>query len=323
MTMLYRLENPIPIPALKYINTYILDCDDQSIIVDPGMTRQCGESVTRFIEEKKLPKNKIVLLTHFHVDHVAATPLLDPEIVYMHDADLNHVKRMVDEWPLVLEVMKETFLKGGMPHREVDLLEKKHPAMSRIEVFKQLRELDPEPAPEHMDIGSCSLSTIHLPGHTPGSMAIDLGGGEYIVGDTVLGDITPNIALIDWNTNPLRDYLGSLRKLLSLKPRRLYPGHRSIIENPKERIMELLRHHNRRLSEVLTILSKSGRPLTAYQVASMMEWDVSYSEWSEFPIAQKYFALGEALSHLKYLLVKGLVTVEEADDVFLFSVKQG
>jgi hypothetical protein len=49
-----------------------------------------------------------------------------------------------------------------------------------------------------------------------------------------------------------------------------------------------------RLDEILRILN--GDVLTAYAVASRMTWDIR-GVWEEFPIAQKWFASGEALSH--------------------------
>ncbi|MDD1766288.1 MAG: hypothetical protein LUQ00_00005, partial [Candidatus Methanomethyliaceae archaeon] len=67
----------------------------------------------------------------------------------------------------------------------------------------------------------------------------------------------------------------------------------------KERIRELKRHHEARLKEVLSILGK-GRQ-NAFQVALQMTWDIGYKSWDSFPSAQKLFAFGEAMAHLKYL----------------------
>ncbi|MCE4614589.1 MAG: MBL fold metallo-hydrolase [Desulfurococcales archaeon] len=317
---LHRLVNEIPIPALKTINTYIINCGSRTVLFDPGMTMEGASNIMSYLERNNFPRHLIVILTHFHVDHVAATPHLNPDEVYMHRDDRNHILRMVDEWPHVLDVMKNVFSKGGMPREEVDLLDKKHPAMSRIDVFRSLRALEPQPVPEEFTIGDCTFQVIHTPGHTPGSMAIHIGDRQYIIGDTVLSNITPNIALIDWSTNPLNDYLKSLRKLSELNPVRLYPGHREVIEDPKKRISELMVHHNHRLGEVLGILDKSKEPLTAYEVASQMTWDVAFKKWSEFPIAQKYFAIGEALSHLKYLVGKGRISLDEFNGIYKFSI---
>ncbi|MEB3758397.1 MAG: MBL fold metallo-hydrolase [Desulfurococcales archaeon] len=318
MLHVYRLENPIPIPALKTLNTYLIPCGDRTLVIDPGMTVESASTVLEKIREEGLPGTVTVLLTHFHVDHVAATPYLDPEEVYMHEADRNHVIRMVDEWPRALESMEDLFLKAGMPHGEVSLLGKKHPAMSRIDVFRKLRNMGPRQAPPKLTVGSCELEIIHTPGHTPGSISIHIGGGRWIVGDTVLGDITPNIALINWETDPLGDYLGSLQRLLRVEPRIMYPGHRSVIGDPEERIKELILHHERRLREIIDVLSSSPVQINAYRIASRMTWDVAYSDWRNFPLSQKYFAVAEALSHLKYLVVRGLAGLSTRNGVYYF-----
>ena len=38
-----------------------------------------------------------------------------------------------------------------------------------------------------------------------------------------------------------------------------------------------------------------------------MTWNIRCRSWEDFPLLQKYFAVGEALSHLDYLEVRGEV----------------
>ena len=58
-------------------------------------------------------------------------------------------------------------------------------------------------------------------------------------------------------------------------------------------------HYQNRLDEVLNVLNK-GR-MSAYQVASQITWDLTYNSWEQFPLEQKWFATGEAISHLEHL----------------------
>jgi hypothetical protein len=46
---------------------------------------------------------------------------------------------------------------------------------------------------------------------------------------------------------------------------------------------------------------------TAYALASKIHWNVRYKSWDEFPLFQKYLALGETVAHLNLLEQKGLV----------------
>ena len=94
------------------------------------------------------------------------------------------------------------------------------------------------------------------------------------------------------------------------------PGHRGLISDCRGRISELERHHQARLEEVLDILQQG--PLSAYQIASQMTWDMSYGSWEQFPFYQKWFATGEALAHLAHLVQerKVLMTGEEKGKIF-------
>jgi hypothetical protein len=96
------------------------------------------------------------------------------------------------------------------------------------------------------------------------------------------------------------------------------PGHRRLIDNPGARIAELKMHHAQRLNEVLTILQKG--PLSAFQTASQMTWDIDCDSWDQFPVAQKWFALGEAISHLRYLEEAGRIVRTMVDETTKFSL---
>jgi hypothetical protein len=62
------------------------------------------------------------------------------------------------------------------------------------------------------------------------------------------------------------------------------------------------------LNEVAAILEKG--PQHAYRVASRMTWDLKADSWEAFPRAQKWFATGEAIAHLRYLEAAGSVVRE-------------
>jgi hypothetical protein len=50
-----------------------------------------------------------------------------------------------------------------------------------------------------------------------------------------------------------------------------------------------------------------------------MTWDIGYKSWGLFPPAQKLFAFGEALAHLKYLEEEGQVGWEmEKNEIGFF-----
>lgn len=95
------------------------------------------------------------------------------------------------------------------------------------------------------------------------------------------------------------------------------PSHRGILRNCKKRIKELKNHHQKRADEVVSILEEGIQ--NAYQVASHMIWDVTYDSWDLLPVIQKWFAVGEAIAHLKYLEEKGMIRKEIKDQKIIYS----
>jgi glyoxylase-like metal-dependent hydrolase (beta-lactamase superfamily II) len=138
----------------------------------------------------------------------------------------------------------------------------------------------------------------------------------FVAGDHILSDITPTLTLWSDEWNPLKEYLASLDKVYELDIELVLPGHRDTFRNPRERIQELKHHHQKRLDEIISILEKGRK--NAFQIASRMTWDIIYDSWDLFPVTQKWFATGEAISHLKYLEEKGIINkqIEEQKAVY-------
>jgi hypothetical protein len=53
-----------------------------------------------------------------------------------------------------------------------------------------------------------------------------------------------------------------------------------------------------------------------------MTWDIVYDSWDLFPVPQKWFATGEAISHLKYLEEKGIIQKEIRKQTRIYSLSK-
>ena len=84
----------------------------------------------------------------------------------------------------------------------------------------------------------------------------------------------------------------------------LLPAHRAETGNLATRVDELTAHHARRVENALETLRREPG-LTAYEIAGRMAWSIRCRDWADFPLTQKFFAVGEALAHLDYLTVRG------------------
>ena len=51
-----------------------------------------------------------------------------------------------------------------------------------------------------------------------------------------------------------------------------------------------------------------------------MDWDLSYKTWDEFPVQQKWFAIGEVIAHLRYLEQKNLVKREQYENQTRYAI---
>lgn len=256
-------------------------------------------------------------ITHMHADHSGLVSTLAREgaRIYIGQLDAEIIRSSTPEhW----EKMIDSARKCGFPGEELEKAVGSHPGRryspNTSLDFHALRDGDT------ISVGGYLFECIETPGHTPGHICLYEPGKKILIcGDHILFDITPNITLSVEERNPLKEYLTSLDKVYDLDVELVLPGHRSIFRNQKERIRELKQHHQTRLKEVISILGKGKQ--NAFQVASQMTWDIGYKSWDSFPPAQKLFAFGEAMAHLKYLEEEGQVAwgMEEQGIMFFIT----
>ena len=163
-----------------------------------------------------------------------------------------------------------------------------------------------------IDLGNRALTIIELPGHTPGNTMFYLRDQQIMfTGDHILFDITPNITHWQGFEDSLGSYLDQLRRVRDIPVRLALPGHRKTGDY-RARIDSILDHHRRRINDALQII-ESHPGMSAYEIAGYMKWKIRAADWDSFPVVQKWFAVGECLSHLDYLLKRNKIRYESAD----------
>jgi glyoxylase-like metal-dependent hydrolase (beta-lactamase superfamily II) len=205
---------------------------------------------------------------------------------------------------------------NGFPADELKAALDRHPGNKYgTDWIPELKVLEDGDA---IDVGDYHFKCVATPGHTMGHICLYEPNKKILVaGDHILIDITPNIQCWSDTQNPLKHYIESLDKVAKLDIDLVLPGHRRLIEDHHSRIDELKEHHKNRLNEVLDILKKPDQH--SYQVASQMSWDIKAESWDHFPVAQKWFATGEALSHLRLLEEEGKIHREIKGGFTVFS----
>jgi glyoxylase-like metal-dependent hydrolase (beta-lactamase superfamily II) len=311
---LYRLEIPLPQNPLKSVNSYVITSPQRNLVIDTGLNREeCMRALQQGLETLHVDLAQTdFFITHLHADHLAlATTIVhDTARIYLNDADAARIaifqKRAGFEQFARLHGMPEDEVKEGLDN---------HPGVkygiSRMPLFHTCKDGDT------FELGGYAFSCVETPGHSFGHMCLYEPTKQYLVsGDHILRDITPNIQSWTEDWNPLVVYLASLEKIKSFDVKLVLPGHRAIFRDCRARIEELKQHHETRALEVLSILA--GGSKTAYQVASVMTWDIVCDSWKEFPVAQKWFAVGEATAHLMYLEALAKIQREMAGGRVLF-----
>lgn len=102
-----------------------------------------------------------------------------------------------------------------------------------------------------------TLRAIFTPGHAPDHLCYLLEEEQALfTGDVILGVGTTVIPL---EGGDLGQYLDTLRRLLTLGVKRIYPGHGPVIENAQEKITQYLEHRLERERQVLDELSSGAK----------------------------------------------------------------
>ena len=317
---LYSFQIDLPDTPLKTLNCYIVRPEDggRCLLVDTGFRHpQCWTALQAGMKEAGLvPGNTDVFLTHAHSDHtgnaaalqeIGCRLLLSAEDFHVYNgwlrdkADESYVPRhRIEGMPA--ELWTELFRSGPVTQFT-------SPPFSVTELFDG----------DELQYGSFHLQCILTPGHTPGHMCLyDAEKEIMFLGDHVLFDITPNICDSRDMEDALRSYLESLRRIRKLPVSLALPAHRSLgtVSLP-ERIDQILAHHERRLAETAAVVRDFG-PVTGYEVAQHLHWKIRARSWDDFPVSQKWFALGETLAHLDYLCNIRAIERLYSDAVYLY-----
>jgi glyoxylase-like metal-dependent hydrolase (beta-lactamase superfamily II) len=178
-------------------------------VIDPG---DDGKRIIAFLDEHKLFPAYIIL-THGHFDHIGAVSVLAKEYrsrgaeksvtIAIHKADAEYLGP--DSPAVHYRSLKSVF--------------------GESEFFNEF--LDPQPSPDMiLDEGDAigSLTVLHLPGHTPGSIGLwDKEAGVLFSGDTLFCGGYGRTDLMGGNTEQL---IKSLNRLFTMDGNiHVYPGH--------------------------------------------------------------------------------------------------
>lgn len=315
---IYRIGVGLPNNPLRELNSYLIRGDESDLLIDTGFRMdECRRDLQAGIGEIGSNIDRLdVLTTHFHSDHSGLVLEFagKDRRIYMSERDYTSIKNELNNTGV--NERRVRCQQEGFSEELLDLIDQTNPVihyrMPRVdERFVPVNEGD------EIRVGDFTLKVIATPGHTAGNIMLWMESEKIMfTGDHVLFGITPNITFFSDVEDSLGDYLDSLRKVRNYPVELALPGHRQT-GNYGERIDTLLKHHEDRLAEAARVVEEHPG-LAAYDIAGLMQWRIRARNWDEFPPVQKWFAVGECLSHLDYLMKRGMVRREMVDGTWKY-----
>jgi len=312
------LRMPLPF-QLNHINLWLLDDGAGWAIADTGVGLDDTRTAWEQLFAAHLGGRPVtrVIVTHFHPDHIGNANWLATRWQ-------TEVWCTQGEWLYAQLAWRS---RGGADGESRQAHYRRHGCSA--DALAQLARrgnhypgLVPEvPAAFHriregdvLTIGARTFEVFTVGGHAPEHACLwDRSGGVLISGDQVLPKITTNVSISPEQptANPLRLYLDSLRRFEPMaRDTLVLPSHGLPFRGLPARLGQLRDHHAARLGEALDALREPRSAAELVPVLFRRELDSH----------QLTFALGEALSHLRYLEEEGrAVRVVDADGVHRFS----
>ena len=306
---IFRIPVRLPENPLRALNSYLIRDTERSLLVDAGFRHEkCREDIMAGFASLGLDISEIdIYLTHMHADHsgLASSIAGRGRRIYISAADLSWLKDVIsvdDNW----ERFNSRYVGASMPESIIKNMAEINPAI-KMSAAPGSHEYTKLYEGDTLSAGGYAFRCVATPGHTPGHMCLwSEETGVMFTGDHVLFDITPNITSWPSVEDSLGEYLESLKAVREYPVKTALPGHRNTGDF-HARIDELIEHHRRRLAEIVDIVS--GNPgISTYEIAGKMKWRIRAVNWDEFPGAQKIFAVGECMSHLDYLCLRGKIS---------------
>ncbi len=286
-------------------NAYLLDTEPLTLI-DTGIgTPEAFDELSAGIKAAghSIESLKRIVLTHKHQDHFGLARRLQDLTgceVFIHTDDrydVTHVSERLDEY---VRIVRERLAAWGAPAGDIERVSQ---MPFRLDKLCGSTAAQPLVDGQTLPCGATELRVIHTPGHTVGSICLQLEN-HLFTGDHVLPGYTPNIGGADIEYDGLLAmYLSSLERIAGLDRPGLtvLPGHDDPVADLTGHVKTTIAHHTQREQQILNLL-QAGGPQTVYELAV-----------KQFGVMHDYHLVlgtGEVHAHLELLIDKNLAAKE-------------
>lgn len=198
------------ISAAGDCNTYLIDCGGDLALVDTGG----GSGVKTILENIRLDgfdakRLKVAFLTHCHFDHIGGAHELKQLTrckLLAHEDEAGAIVNLDEN--VLMDMARDRGLNFKAPKLD-----------------ETVRDGD------CITVGEVGINVLHTPGHTPGCISLSIiekdGKKGIFTGD--IASTTGRLGFINGPGFDLPKWKASIKRLISEKPDRIYPGHNTFM----------------------------------------------------------------------------------------------
>lgn len=299
----------IPVEAFPnfWAYAYLVQIDGDNYLIDCGSgTDSSHENLLNGLTQAGLNPSDLtyILLTHAHIDHFGGLSKLKPLTnakIGCHELDVQTVAHHEARLALISRRLASFLAETGLAEETRDSL------LNIYRFTKALYQSVPVDftyESSKMQIGPFEM--IHLPGHCPGHVAMQLEDVLFC-GDMVVEGVTPHLAPETINPySGLDHYLESLNTLQhwSRDARLILNGHDEPITDLPARIEATHQNLIRRMSKAVKALSE---PLTIAEVCNAV-----YGETGGY---QQLLVIEKTGAYIEYFYEHGMIEMVNPDEV--------
>ncbi|MFK7914866.1 MAG: MBL fold metallo-hydrolase [Pseudomonadales bacterium] len=294
--------------SLNHINLYLLEDDAGWYVVDTGLSLEETSQHWQTIFENELGGKPVigVICTHFHPDHIGQARMITDQFqcpLYMTHAEYYQARAFFGSGPgsgnsRTGWLSQKFYLEAGMPAEYMETLRKMFESRSASGMsmpqmpdgYERLQDGDT------LEIGGRDWRIVIGNGHSPEHACLHCNEIDVLIsGDQILPVITSNVSVhpSEPNANPLKDWMDSHDKLLSLPEETfVLPAHNLPFYGVRARLRDLISHHEDRM---LAIEEHCTQPRTSKDLLPVL-----FAR--ELNPQQMMMALGEAIAHVHLLV---------------------
>lgn len=195
-------------------NCYLIKENDKAILVDTAREKYKN----KILEICKKNNVQLIVLTHGHVDHVQNAAFLSKELgvpVAINKADLKLLGNNMNEKLSAHKLLGRIVLKLSEDSFKNDIIPSFMPSV-------YLNEGD------SLSNFGINCTVIQLPGHTEGSIGLNVWGTDLLVGDALMNMFYPTVSMLYGDKKQM---LLSADKISKLGKIKIHFGHGKALEN--------------------------------------------------------------------------------------------